>query len=101
MMNTAVNVKYVPNELIATEVLSTKNALGESPIWSVRDQALYWISSPEGEVWRWDLINLPHRRLMNTVIGCIGLLGQSNSIIVAVKVECGISIWTIPMNRSI
>ena len=83
MMNTAVNVKYAPNELIATEVLSTKNALGESPIWSVRDQALYWISSPEGEVWRWDLINLPHRRLMNTVIGCIGLLGQSNSIIVA------------------
>jgi hypothetical protein len=35
---------YPPRELVATEVLPTKNALGESPVWSDRDQALYWVS---------------------------------------------------------
>jgi hypothetical protein len=33
-----------PREFVAMEVLPTKNALGESPIWSDRDQALYWVS---------------------------------------------------------
>ena len=35
---------YPPRELVATEVLPTKNALGESPVWSDSDQALYWVS---------------------------------------------------------
>ena len=32
------SAKYIPRELVATEVLPTKNALGESPVWSDRDQ---------------------------------------------------------------
>ena len=77
-------LKYPPNELVATEVLPTKNALGESPVWSEKDQVLYWVSATEGEVWRWNLIDPPYRRLMNTVVGCIGLvMGLSNSVIVA------------------
>ena len=32
------SAKYLPRELVATEVLPTKNALGESPVWSDRDQ---------------------------------------------------------------
>ena len=35
---------YTPRELVAVEVMPTKNALGESPVWSDRDQALYWVS---------------------------------------------------------
>lgn len=38
------NPPLPPRELVAMEVLPTKNALGESPIWSDRDQALYWVS---------------------------------------------------------
>ncbi|KAL3806501.1 hypothetical protein ACHAXA_002810 [Cyclostephanos tholiformis] len=37
----------------------------------------------EGEVWRWNLVDPPYRRLMNTAIGCVGLVGQSNSVVVA------------------
>lgn len=70
---------YLPRELVATEALPTKNALGESPVWSDRDQALYWVSATEGEVWMWDLIHPPYRRLMNTAVGCIGLLGGGSA----------------------
>jgi len=35
---------YPPRELVAMEALPTKNALGESPVWSDKDQALYWVS---------------------------------------------------------
>jgi len=62
-----------PKEVTALEVVSCKNVLGESPIWSVKDQALYWISAPEEEVWTWNLIDSPYRRLFGTTIGCIAL----------------------------
>jgi len=64
---------YPPKELTAVEVVSCKNVLGESPIWSVKDQALYWISAPEEEVWTWNLVDAPYRRLFGTTIGCIAL----------------------------
>jgi triosephosphate isomerase len=68
-----------PKELTALEVVSCKNVLGESPIWSVKDQALYWISAPEEEVWTWNLIDAPYRRLFGTTIGCIALRGSSSN----------------------
>jgi len=65
--------QYPPKELTALEVVSCKNVLGESPIWSVKDQVLYWISAPEEEVWTWNLVDAPYRRLFGTTIGCIAL----------------------------
>lgn len=65
--------QYPPKELTAREVVSCKNVLGESPIWSVKDQALYWISAPEEEVWTWNMVDAPYRRLFGTTIGCIAL----------------------------
>ena len=65
--------QYPPKELMAREVVSCKNVLGESPIWSVKDQVLYWISAPEEEVWTWNLVDDPYRRLFGTTIGCIAL----------------------------
>ena len=62
-----------PKELTARECVSTTNVLGESPIWSVRDKCLYWISAPEEEVWAWNLKDAPYRRLLGTMIGCIAL----------------------------
>ena len=41
------------------------------------------VRATEGEVWRWNLRNPPYRRLMNTAVGCIGLVGQSNSLVIA------------------
>jgi len=79
---------FPPRELTALEVVSCKNVLGESPVWSVRDQALYWISAPEEEVWAWNLVDPPYRRLFGTTIGCIALKnhdgsGRGNNLLVA------------------
>ena len=70
-----------PRELTARECVSTKNVLGESPVWSVRDQCLYWISAPEEELWAWDLIAAPYRRLMGTMLGCVAIkAGDSGKV---------------------
>eukprot|EP00536_Pseudo-nitzschia_multiseries_P014651 jgi/Psemu1/298789/fgenesh1_pm.745_\ len=79
---------FPPRELTALEVVSCKNVLGESPVWSVKDQALYWISAPEEEVWAWNLVDPPYRRLFGTTIGCIALKnndagGSGGNILVA------------------
>jgi hypothetical protein len=67
-----------PKELTATECVSTKNILGESPVWSQRDQCLYWISAQEEDVWAWNLQDAPYRhRLMNTVVGSIAILNYN------------------------
>ncbi len=62
-----------PKELTARECITTKNVLGESPVWSTKDQCLYWISAPEEEVWAWNLKDAPYRRLMGTMLGCVAL----------------------------
>jgi len=71
--------QYPPKEMTALEVVSCKNVLGESPIWSVKDQVLYWISAPEEEVWTWNLVDAPYRRLFGTTIGCIALKADGDS----------------------
>ncbi|KAG7363027.1 triosephosphate isomerase [Nitzschia inconspicua] len=72
----------IPRELTARECLPTKNVLGESPVWSERDQCLYWVSAPEEEVWTWNLVDPPYRRLMGTVLGCVALkAGDPGSIV--------------------
>ena len=72
-----------PQEFVARECVATKNVLGESPVWSARDQALYWISSPEEEVWAWNTKDAPYRRLFGTTIGCVVLKqGPPGSIVV-------------------
>lgn len=76
-----------PKAIRAREVLPTKNILGESVVWSTRDQALYWISAPEEEVWTWNLKDPAYRRLTGTTLGCVAILNTSNvamgSVVVA------------------
>jgi sugar lactone lactonase YvrE len=62
-----------PKEFMARECISCKNVLGESPVWSTRDKALYWISAPEQECWVWNLKDAPYRRLFRTQLGCVVL----------------------------
>ncbi len=73
---------FRPVELSAQECLPTKNVLGESPVWSDRDQCLYWVSSPEQEVWRWDMRTPAYRRLVGTTLGCVVLKEGSRGSIV-------------------
>lgn len=35
-------------------ILDARNATGESPVWSVRDQALYWVDIPDKRLYRWN-----------------------------------------------
>eukprot|EP00543_Licmophora_paradoxa_P002721 CAMPEP_0202443782 /NCGR_PEP_ID=MMETSP1360-20130828/2961_1 /ASSEMBLY_ACC=CAM_ASM_000848 /TAXON_ID=515479 /ORGANISM="Licmophora paradoxa, Strain CCMP2313" /LENGTH=928 /DNA_ID=CAMNT_0049059569 /DNA_START=20 /DNA_END=2806 /DNA_ORIENTATION=+ len=73
-----------PKELTAREVIPCKNVLGESPVWSVRDQSLYWISAPEEEVWKWNLRDAPYRRLVGTTLGCVALKeGERDAVVLA------------------
>jgi len=57
---------------------------GESPVWSVRDQALYWVSATQEEVWKWNLEDAPYRRCVGTTPGCVAMReGPPNSIVIA------------------
>lgn len=38
-------------------ILDAQNATGESPVWSAREQALYWVDIPAGKLHRWDPAN--------------------------------------------
>jgi Triosephosphate isomerase len=60
-----------PREWTARQVVPCQNVLGESAVWSTRDQTLYWISAPEAEVWAWNLKDPAYRRLTGTVLGCV------------------------------
>merc|ERR1719246_60295 len=72
-----------PRELMARECVSTLNVLGESPVWSARDKTLYWISAPEEELWAWNLVDPPYRRLLGTTLGCVVLKqGPKGSVVV-------------------
>lgn len=35
-------------------ILDAQNATGESPVWSAKEQALYWVDIPAGKLHRWD-----------------------------------------------
>ncbi len=39
-----------PAELL----VDARHATGESPVWHVAEQALYWVDIPAGQLWRWD-----------------------------------------------
>ncbi|PZW68471.1 sugar lactone lactonase YvrE [Pseudomonas sp. URMO17WK12:I1] len=36
-------------------ILDARNSVGESPVWSPRDQALYWADIPNKRLYRWNL----------------------------------------------
>ncbi|MCV4341816.1 glucurono-1,5-lactonase [Pseudomonas capsici] len=38
-------------------IFDARNATGESPVWSVREQALYWVDIPAGRLYRWNAVD--------------------------------------------
>ena len=67
--------KPKPREFTAKICVACANALGESPVWSERDQTLYWVSAVEGELWRWNLNDSPHKIIprFGTTLGFVAL----------------------------
>ena len=66
-----------PREATARVCVSCRNALGESPVWSERDEALYWVSAVEGELWSWNLQDAPYKIVprFGTTLGFVALRG--------------------------
>ena len=55
-------------------VIDARNTTGESPLWSAREAALYWVDIPEGRIFRWQPKTGERRRWqLPTPVGSIGL----------------------------
>lgn len=66
-------------------VLDVKNIVGESPVWSVREQALCWVDIPAGRVQRWQPTSGElFVRDFGQAIGSIGLR-ESGGLVLAMK----------------
>ncbi|MBC3956896.1 glucurono-1,5-lactonase [Pseudomonas triticifolii] len=58
-------------------ILDAQNATGESPVWSARDQALYWVDIPAGRLHRWNLSDGSTRHWQAPqMLACIAADGQ-------------------------
>jgi len=63
-------------------VVDARNVTGESPLWSARDAALYWVDIPAGEIYRWRPTT-GERRVwkLPTAVGSIGLAEQGGLVV--------------------
>ncbi|AHF65283.1 glucurono-1,5-lactonase [Pseudomonas cichorii] len=53
-------------------IFDARNATGESPVWSVREQALYWVDIPAGRLYRWNAAdNRIHSWKAPQMLACI------------------------------
>lgn len=74
-------------DMNATVVAEVENLLGESPVWSLREQKLYWVDSRGPTIFRLDpATGLIERRGMNSLIGSIGLrTAGTGALVVAMQ----------------
>jgi len=55
-------------------VVDARNTTGESPLWSAREAALYWVDIPDGRIYRWRPTTGEQRTWrLPAAIGSIGL----------------------------
>src|SRR4051794_17600289 len=66
-------------------VVDARNTTGESPLWSARESALYWVDIPAGEVHRW-LPSSGERRVwkLPAAVGSIGLR-EAGGLVLAMR----------------
>ena len=65
--------------------VDARNTTGESPLWSAREAALYWVDIPEGLIYRW-LPTTGEQRTwrLPTAVGSIGLR-ERGGLVVAMR----------------
>lgn len=63
-------------------VIDARNTTGESPLWSAREAALYWVDIPDGSIHRWHPAS-GERRIwhLRAAIGSIGLRARGGMIV--------------------
>ena len=65
-----------------TCVLDAKATLGESPVWSARENALYWVDIPAPALHRLDLASGSLKTWkMPETIGCLGLRAKGGAVV--------------------
>jgi sugar lactone lactonase YvrE len=65
-----------------TCVLDAKATLGESPVWSARENALYWVDIPAPALHRLDLASGALKTWkMPETIGCLGLRAKGGAVV--------------------
>ena len=71
---------------IAVEcVVDARNTTGESPLWSAREQALYWVDIPDGRIFRWNPATGEERTWrVPAAVGSIGLR-ERGGLVLAMK----------------
>ena len=66
-------------------VVDARNTTGESPLWSERDAALYWVDIPAGQILRWLPTNGERRTWkLPAAVGSIGL-AERGGLVVAMR----------------
>jgi sugar lactone lactonase YvrE len=66
-------------------VVDARNTTGESPLWSARDAALYWVDIPAGQILRWLPTNGERRSWkLPVAVGSIGL-AERGGLVVAMR----------------
>jgi sugar lactone lactonase YvrE len=72
-------------DLEVTCALDIRNTLGESPVWSARESALYWVDILDGRIHRWE----PGREAVETrqVPSAVGSLGlrEDGGLVLAMR----------------
>jgi sugar lactone lactonase YvrE len=67
-------------------VADVRNTVGESPVWSVREQALYWVDIPEGRIHRWEPSNGGLRTWQRPhAVGSMGLRAAGGLVLASKK----------------
>lgn len=58
-------------------IVDARNGVGESPVWSVAEQALYWVDIPAGQLQRWSLADGSLRSWQAPeMLACVAADGQ-------------------------
>ena len=84
-----------PRVVTAREVVSCKNTLGESPVWSARDGRLHWVSAPDSEVWSWDLRSPPWKcSFAPQTVGCCALKAGGGLLVALEEQIVGLDVDT-------
>src|SRR6266850_2559046 len=66
-------------------VVDARNTTGESPVWSAREAALYWVDIPDGWIHRWHPATGERQSWqLPASVGSIGLR-ESDGLVVAMR----------------
>ena len=66
-------------------VVDARNTTGESPVWSARESALYWVDIPDGWIYRWHPASGQQRQWqLPSAVGSIGLR-ERGGLVVAMR----------------